>query len=64
MQVLHFFVFIYSIVALNILHSVTASTNLSSFASLWFSIFDSPSFLINNILISLKFQFAADFPMF
>ena len=64
MQVLHVFVFIYSIVALNILHSVTASTNLSSFGSLWFSIFDSPSFLINNILISLKFQFTAGFPMF
>ena len=31
------FLFIYSIVAVNILHSVTALTNLSSFTCLWFS---------------------------
>ena len=31
------FLFIYSIVVLNILHSVTVLTNLSSFTSLWFS---------------------------
>ena len=48
-----FFLFIYYIVALNILHSVTALTNSSSF-SCGFLQFDSPYFLINNILSSPK----------
>ena len=63
-----FFLFIYSFfiyVTLNILHSVTALTNLSSVTSLWFSTVLFPYFLINNILSSpVIFNLQLISPMF